>query len=73
MDKSLYQTLLDAGVKVENRYSDLMFPMNEQTTAILSNFPEEKKISTTFLDNVSHTTWYEVPFAYTPYWEKRMQ
>lgn len=72
---TLYEELKAAGVEIGNHESDLYFPVTEATTAILHK-PEHRanyEITTTFLNNITHTLWYDVPFAFAPWWERRAQ
>jgi len=67
---SLYQALVDAGVEVSNHYSDLYYPVTRQTTEILSQYPDLRRSTTTFINNITQTSYYDTPFQYTPFWEK---
>lgn len=69
---SLYTTLVEAGVEVSNWQSDLYFPINDTTRQILASFPKEKSIAKTFMSNDTKKLTYEVPFAFDPYWEKKV-
>lgn len=70
---SLYQALVEAGVKVSNRYSDLYFPNNQETAEILAKFPKEKGIAIKFVSEDTKESMYEVPFAFDPYWENKLK
>lgn len=70
--KTLYQDLVAAGVEVSSHESDLYFPVTEASMEILSRHPLEKENSTRFLHNVTYAHWVDVPFAYDPWWEKRL-
>jgi hypothetical protein len=67
---SLYQALVDAGVEVSNHYSDLYYPVTPQTTEILSRYPDLRRSTTAFINNITQTLYYDTPFQYTPFWEK---
>lgn len=71
---TLYAALLAAGVPIDNHESDLYFPVTEQSTAILAQYPHSKANATTFANqrppNVGQR-WYDVPFAFLPWWEAR--
>jgi hypothetical protein len=73
MEKTLYEELVKQGITVHSHYSDLYFPVTEQTTAILKQFPDKKGITTTFTNQVEGGRWYDTPFAYLPYWEEAFQ
>lgn len=69
---TLYQELIAAGVEVSNHESDLYCPVTEQTTALLKK--HDKTMATKFRNqrppNVGQW-WYDVPFAFDPWWEAR--
>lgn len=71
---TLYEELKAAGVEISNHESDLYFPVTDVAVAIL-NKPEHethRKIATTFLDNGTGAFWFDVPFAFEPWWEQRI-
>jgi len=68
----LYTELQEAGIEMMSHESDLYFPNNEVTTAILAKYPTQKSIATTFWHNVYKTSWYDVPFANLRYWEEKI-
>lgn len=65
---SLYTDLIGAGQPVSNWQSDLYCPVNEVTRALLK---QHDKKATAFKSKIDQKLWFEVPFAYDPYWEKR--
>ena len=67
---SLYTDLVEAGVKISNHYSDLYFPVTDESAAILAKHPKQKDIATTFRSNIDGVLCFDVPFAYDPHWEK---
>jgi hypothetical protein len=68
---SLYQDLVDAGVKIDHHESDLYFQATEKSLAILAKYPEKKEIASPFIDSIEHKPWIDIPFAYLPFWEKK--
>lgn len=66
---SLYQELVNNGVEISNWQSDLYCPKNAQTIPIVKKYEKEHYIST-FKNLKDGLTWYDVAFAYDPYWEK---
>jgi len=71
METTLYAELVKQGITVHSHYSNLYFKVTEQTTAILKAFPQDKGITTTFINQVEGGLWYDTPFAYLPYWEQK--
>jgi hypothetical protein len=67
---SLYTDLLNAGVPVSNWQSDLYFPITPKTRAILAKYP--KQYRSTFTSNIDGSRMYECPFAFDPFWERKV-
>lgn len=68
---TLYDAIKSAGVEHSNHESDLYLPDTEQARTILNDFPLQKSIAERFRNQVTGTTWIDIPFAYLPWWEKR--
>lgn len=72
--KTIYQRLIEAGFEVSNHESDLYFPINPETTAMVNElFPVSGGRSncvSKFTSNIDGKRMYEVAFAYDPWWEK---
>lgn len=70
---SIYEKMVQSGVRIENHCSDLYVPKNETTDEIVQLFAY-RTITETFMDNIDGTLWYNIPFCYDPYWiEKSKQ
>ena len=67
---SLYNDLTSANIQVSSWQSDLYFPVSPEASAILAKHPKLKLISSTFTSNIDGKRWYEVPFAFDPFWNK---
>lgn len=70
---SLYESLKAAGIQTDNHESDLYFPENEVTREILARYPAEQGIATRFVSQIDKQAWFDVPFAFTPYWERKQR
>jgi hypothetical protein len=68
---TLYEELTNAGVEIDSHESDLYFPRTDETKAILDNHPAQKNNASTFRNNINGEVWFDVPFSYDPFWEKR--
>lgn len=72
MAENVYEALVEAKITIDSHESDLYFPVTEQTTAILDKFPEDKKRVKMFVSQIApHVFWYDLPFAYLPYWDAK--
>lgn len=65
---SLYTDLIDAGVPVSNWQSDLYCPVNNITRALIKKHGIK---ATVFKNRVEGGFWYDAPFCFDPYWERR--
>lgn len=68
---NLYEELVEAGIKVTNHYSDLYFPVTDESAVILAKYPKQKAIATTFRSNIDGVLCFDVPFGYEPYWANK--
>lgn len=68
---SIYQKMKDAGVEIDHHRSDLYVPVNEVTTGILRGHGSMFDIASKFRSNFDNSLWYDIPFAFDPYWENR--
>lgn len=65
---NIYSEIRKLGIQYAALASDLYIPVNEQTKQLIAHY-EHKCNVTTFVDNITGTLWYEIPFAFTPYWD----
>jgi hypothetical protein len=79
-EPSIYQQLVAAGVEIDHHESDLYCPVNEVTKAIVEEGQYRsgdygdyllKRAVSTFNSQIDGTLWYDIPFAYDPFWEKK--
>jgi len=68
----IYEAMVAAGVEISNHYSDLYVPKNEVTAAIVRQY-FGSVTTTIFTCQLDGKSWYDIPFAFLPYWERRAQ
>ena len=71
---SLYTELKDAGCTLDNHYSDLYVLFEPKATAIIQQhrtLTHRTVMLSTFVSNLDGKLWYDIPFAFDPYWEAR--
>ena len=61
--------MVEANQEISSWSSDLHVPVNAVTKAIVDAY-EFKCNVTTFTSNIDGVRMYDIPFAYTPYWDK---
>ena len=65
----LYTAVVTLGIEHTNHASDLYIPVTK-TTQILVDQLEPKGIVSVFKNNKDNKDWYDIAFAYIPFWEK---
>jgi hypothetical protein len=66
--KTLYEEVIALKIPVCSHYSDLYIPVNVETTELIKR---HKAKATTFVHQGDQTLWYDIPFAYEPFWERK--
>jgi hypothetical protein len=72
MEKDIYDQLKEANIKIDSHYSDLYCPVTKESTAIINKYENRHNV-TKFNSAIDDELWYDIPFAYKPYWEKKLQ
>lgn len=67
---TLYEDLLEAGVEIDSHESDLYFPVSKESEQILLRHPDQS--FTIFRSQIDGSAWVDCPFAYDPWWNKRI-
>lgn len=67
---TLYESLKESGVPIDNHYSDLYFLKTPESVAILKRFPLKHGLATMFKSQIDGKIWVEVPFSFDPFWDK---
>lgn len=67
---TIYEQMKATGAYMSSHESDLYVEITEETSKIVENH-EYKNNITTFHDEVTQKMCYDIPFAYTPWWEKK--
>ena len=67
--KTIYEQLKEAGIPLDHHESDLYALLTPESTAIISKWSFLSSV-TTFKSQVDGKTWYDLPFAFQPFWDK---
>jgi hypothetical protein len=71
---TLYEELAAANIATANHESDLYFPRSPASIAILAKYPLKQSNATTFINQApphKGETWFNVPFAFDPFWANK--
>lgn len=69
---SIYEQLKALNIPMDHHESDLHVPVTPETRKIVNAY-EFRSIVTTFISNTEKTLWYNIPFAYMPFWERKVK
>ena len=67
---SIYEKMVQSGVRIENHCSDLYVQKNAITDRIISSYEFPACVSV-FTDNIDCSPWYCISFAYEPFWSEK--
>lgn len=70
MSADIFQQLKAAGVPLDNHESDLYAKVTPESKVIVEAYEFRWQVQV-FRSNVDGDLWYDIPFAYTPWWERR--
>ena len=54
---------------IDHHYSDLYVRVTPATCEVMKKFQYSNMV-TTFIDNIDHVLWYDIPFCYNPTLDK---
>lgn len=66
---SVYNQIKATGCDIAHHESDLYCPVTPETTDIVKNYQFKGNVRK-FTNRIDGTPWYEIPFAYDPFWQK---
>ena len=69
---SIMEEMEAAGVEIDHHYSDLYVPVTPETKRIVSGYTYKANV-TTFRSLADGALWYDIPFAYAPYWQRALR
>lgn len=65
---SLYEELLAAGIPLDSHESDLYALVTSDSRVIVAR---SEHGCSTFISNIDGKLWFDLPFAYDPWWIRR--
>ena len=66
----LYEKLKAANIPMSNHYSDLYAKVTPESEKIIFRY-EYSNMVRQFISEIDNTLWYDIPFAYQPYWDNK--
>jgi hypothetical protein len=71
-DYDFWDKVQEYRLPVDSHESDLYIPVNEKSKALVAAYTHKENV-TTFYNKKDGKTWYDIPFAYAPFWEKKQK
>lgn len=71
-EKTIYQVMKENGIRCESHESDLYVPVCVETVQILREYRYCGNV-TRFHNQVDGGDWFDIPFAYDPYWQHKAE
>ena len=69
---TIYEQLKAAGVEMDSHYSDLYVPVTPVTASIIKAYEFLCNV-TLFTCNITKKRMYDIPFAFDPYWQQKLE
>lgn len=69
--KTIYERMVDAGVRTEHHESDLYVPVTPLTTALVKQYEHKGNVELFIAHDDSR--WFDIPFGYDPFWKERVE
>lgn len=66
----LYRHVLEQGIEHDSHASDLYIKVDSRSQDLVQQYKFRTNV-TTFTSQIDKQLWYDIPFAYQPFWEKR--
>lgn len=75
MAQTLYERLVAAGCEIDHHESDLYVKATPEALAIIEDYEAASKLKNreTFSSAIDGSPWYDLPFAYDPFWSAKAQ
>lgn len=66
---NIYYEARKLDIEIDSHTSDMYIPVTDETRNLVSLY-EFKQNVTTFKNEIDGTLWFDIPFAYEPYWHQ---
>lgn len=71
---TIYKQLKAAGVPLDSHASDLYAKVTPESVPIVDQRRKRDHATiSTFINQIDGCRWYDIPFAFDPYWEARAE
>ena len=67
--QELWNEIVKQNIPHDHHESDLYLPVNEQTEKLIADYDCKDRVDI-FVSQADGKAWYELPFAYEPFWQE---
>ena len=67
---NIYEEMKAAGVPMDHHESDLYVKVTSRSRQIVQDYEHRENV-TTFTSEPDREPWYDIPFGYQPFWDKK--
>ncbi len=64
--------MINLGVQIAHHESDLYVPITPETTKLVNKYEFKNNVNL-FVCNIDRKPWYDIPFAYSPFWDNKVK
>jgi len=68
----IYDKMIKHKQEIDHHESDLYVKVTDISKEIVEEY-KYKTIVTTFISQIDNCLWYDIPFAYKPFWDKKFK
>lgn len=70
MKATIYKEAKRLGIPTDSHESDLYLKVTTESIELVHKYNKQES-ATKFISQIDKAQWYDIPFAYDPFWEKR--
>lgn len=72
MEKTLYEKAVETmnPEDISNHESDLYLKVTPESETLVSDYEFKRNVKR-FTSNIDHSVWFDIPFAFDPFWNKK--
>lgn len=73
MEDTLYKEAKQLNIPIDQHESDLYLKSTSESAELIRKYRGNYKLITLFTSQIDNERWYDIPFAYDPFWESKVR
>ncbi len=70
MESSIYEEMKAAGIEIDHHESDFYAKVTPESERIVAGYRFRSQVNR-FISNIDNELWFDIPFAFNPFWENK--